>query len=98
MSKIKVKLIIAITIGLLVGTIVGYVKSNKSYYRNFLRDDVKISKEEYEYNIWNNKEEKRDYRIEETFNKGLALLTGVSTGAPLIIIILLPTLFKKEHE
>lgn len=98
MNKLIIKIILAIAIGVIVGTISGNRESNKiaTYFMPTYNASVEISKERYEHEQ-NNTQNTPTYK-KISFNKELGLYYGAITSSSLIILLLIPSLMKKQED
>jgi len=98
MYKLIVKIILAIAIGVIVGTVSGNLESNKivTYFYPLGNASVEISKESYEYEQDNKYNTHKSYK-KIFFNKELGFYYGAITSSSLIILLLIPSLMKKQE-
>ena len=88
MKGVVVKLLVSISIGIIVGQIIGMSTKITKYYD--LRDNPKreVTLEYYEARNRN-----KTLKIEESFNKSNFIYYGLISGASVFLLLLLPDLF-----
>lgn len=102
MNKLTIKIILSIAIGILVGTIAGNLENNKIITYYITSSDKEISKDKFNHIIKQNKTREigNAYYIDllkkSVFNKELGFYYGLITCSSLIILLLVPTILKKQ--
>jgi hypothetical protein len=99
MNRLTVKIILAIAIGVLVGTVFGNLESNKivTYHEPTANGNSEISKDRYESDL-NNKFNTNDSFRKISFNVELGFYYGAITSSSTIILLLIPSLIKKQDD
>ena len=96
MNKLVIKIIFALAIGILTGTITGNLQQNKTITYFIVTDGggFEIPKKKYdEFNQNGSLVNKKT-----SFNKELGFYYGAIVGSSLIILFLIPSIFKKQDD
>lgn len=103
MNRLIIKIVMAIAIGVLIGVVSGNLESNKQI--TYFFDGKEISKESYDIFMKVVKDEGSgdDYIVRAinkkvSFNKDLGFYYGAFASSSLIILLLIPSLIKKQDD
>ena len=98
MERLFSKLIIAIAVGILVGTVIGGMEKNQKVEYYFINDTTQEVSEDFYKRLNEDSDMKWREKVfkKTTFNKDLAFYYGAITGATLMILLLIPYLIKNK--